>query len=369
LGQVIIIGGGLAGLISGIQLRKQGIPCMLIEKKSYPLHRVCGEYVSNEALPFLKKEGLFPERFSPPHINEFLLSSVTGKVSRMHLDLGGFGISRFSLDFFLYQIAKDLGVDFFLDTEVSSISFSKNRFQIQTEQKLFEAEVVVGAFGKRSKLDVFLKRPFIRKRSPFLGVKYHVRTDHPANQIALHNFDGGYCGVSQVEDGVVNVCYLSERNSLRKHGSIEEMEKKVLCKNSFLKNIFTNSDFLFEKPEVINEISFETKSPVENHILMTGDSAGMITPLCGNGMAMAIHSAKIAADIIPEFLKGKISRDIMEEKYAYEWRKTFSGRLWRGRQIQKLFGNATLSNAAVNLVLYSKPLADLLVRNTHGQPF
>jgi flavin-dependent dehydrogenase len=369
LGHVIIIGGGLAGLISGIQLRKQGIPCTLIEKKSYPLHRVCGEYVSNEALPFLKKEGLFPERFSPPHINEFLLSSVTGKVSTMCLDLGGFGISRFSLDFFLYQIAKDLGVDFFLDTEVTSTSFSENRFQVQTEQKLFEADVLVGAFGKRSKLDVFLKRPFIQKRSPFLGVKYHVRTDHPANQIALHNFDGGYCGVSQVEDGVVNVCYLSERNSLRKHGSIEEMEKKVLCKNSFLKTIFTDSDFLFEKPEVINEISFETKSPVENHILMTGDSAGMITPLCGNGMAMAIRSAKIAADIIPEFLKGKISRDIMEEKYASEWRKTFSGRLWRGRQIQKLFGNETLSNAAVNLVMYSKPLANLLVRNTHGQPF
>jgi menaquinone-9 beta-reductase len=369
LGHVLIIGGGLAGLISGILLRKQGIPCTLIEKKSYPLHRVCGEYVSNEAIEFLKREGLFPEKFSPPHIDEFLLSSVTGKVSRMSLELGGFGISRFSFDFFLFKMAKTVGVEIFTDTEVVSLSFTNERFRIHTENKVFDAEVIVGAFGKRSKLDVFLKRSFLEKRSPFIGVKYHVRNDHPSNQIALHNFKGGYCGISKVEDDVVNLCYLSERENLRKYGSIPEMERMVLYKNPILKDVFTNSEFLFDKPEVINEISFETKLPVEQHILMAGDSAGMITPLCGNGMAMAIHSAKIAAEIIPQFLNGKISRKAMEEKYAEAWRKNFSARLWRGRQIQKLFGNAALSNFTVNLILRSKPLARMLVRTTHGQPF
>ena len=57
---------------------------------------------------------------------------------------------------------------------------------------------------------------------------------------------------------------------------------------------------LFEKPEVINEITFEKQDPVSNHILMCGDAAGMITPLCGNGMAMAIHSAKILSGLIIE---------------------------------------------------------------------
>jgi menaquinone-9 beta-reductase len=369
LGNVIIIGGGLAGLISGIQLRKKGIPCLLVEKKSYPLHRVCGEYVSNEAFPFLKREGLFPEKLFPPQINEFLLSSVTGKVSTMKLDLGGFGISRFSLDFFLYQIAKNAGVEFLLETEVTSVKFSNDRFAVEIDAGLFDADVVIGAQGKRSKLDVSLNRAFVEKRSPYVGIKYHARNDHPANQIALHNFEGGYCGINRVEDGISNICYLSERKNLRIHGSIEALERNVLFKNPKLKEIFSNSDFLFKKPEVINEISFETKSPVEQHMLMTGDSAGMITPLCGNGMAIAIHSAKIAAEIIPEFLENKISRQVMEDRYRQEWSKNFSGRLWRGRKIQNLFGNPTLSSAAVNLVLYSRPLANLLVRNTHGQPF
>ncbi|MEX1240344.1 MAG: FAD-dependent monooxygenase [Cyclobacteriaceae bacterium] len=96
--KTVIIGGGMAGLISGIQLARAGIPCVLIEKKSYPLHRVCGEYISNETVPFLKRNGLYPTEFSPPQINRLQLSSVTGKQAIVPLDFGGFGISRFSFD-------------------------------------------------------------------------------------------------------------------------------------------------------------------------------------------------------------------------------------------------------------------------------
>lgn len=305
----------------------------------------------------------------PPQIDEFVLSSVTGKASTMKLDLGGFGISRFSMDFFLYEKAKELGVEFLLETEVVAVRFLSDRFVVETENKLFESDVVIGAQGKRSKLDVSLKRSFIEKRSPFVGIKYHARNNHPENQVALHNFEGGYCGINRVEDGISNICYLSKRENLRKFGSIASMEENVLFKNPQLKEIFNNSDFLFEKPEVINEISFETKLPVEEHILMTGDSAGMITPLCGNGMAIAIHSAKIAAEIIPSFLEQKTSRREMEMRYAHEWSQNFYWRLWRGRKIQNLFGNSSMSAAAVNLALHSRPLANFLVRNTHGEPF
>ena len=128
-------------------------------------------------------------------------------------------------------------------------------------------------------------RKFTTTRSPYAAIKYHIRTDHPTDLIALHNFRDGYCGISNVEDGKTNLCYLTHRNNLRKTGSIASLEEEILQKNHLLKYIFSNSEFLFEKPEVINEISFATKDPVEGHVLMAGDAAGMITPLCGNGMA------------------------------------------------------------------------------------
>jgi menaquinone-9 beta-reductase len=370
LNRVIIIGGGLAGLFSSIQLARAGVSCCVVEKKRYPFHRVCGEYISNEVVPFLLSLELFPDQFAPPAIRNFLLSSVSGKSKTMPLDLGGFGISRYTFDNFLYEQAVNLGVEFLLNQEVEELNFSDNKFTLKTQERELEAEIAIGAFGKRSKVDHNLNRDFIRKRSPYIGVKYHVRTNHPDDLIALHNFPGGYCGMSNIEDGKTTLCYLSHRENLKRFRNIREMEEKILFQNPLLRSVFMNSEFLFERPEVINEISFETKAPVNNHVLMAGDAAGMIAPLCGNGMAMAIHSSKILSELVIRYVEDKnFSREKLEKTYQHEWFSQFKGRLWRGRQIQKLFGNAFASNVLVNMVMKVKPLANTIIRNTHGDPF
>lgn len=357
-------------MLTGIQLVRAGVPSTLIEKKSYPFHRVCGEYISNETVPFLQSLGLFPTEFSLPRLSRFRLSSVNGKYADLSLDLGGFGISRYSFDHFLYEKAKASGVNFFLNTEAETIAFETQRFIVKTEQQMLKADVIVGSFGKRSKVDITMARNFIRKRSPYIGVKYHIYTDHPNDLIALHNFKDGYCGISNIEDGKTNLCYLSHRNNLKKYGNIAEMEANVLFKNPFLKSLFENAKFIFNKPETINEISFETKSPVENHVLMVGDAAGMITPLCGNGMAMAIHSSQLLSKCIIRYCKTPgYSREQLERDYSQQWKMLFEKRLWVGRQIQRLFGSETASDFAVNLARHLKPLANFLVRQTHGVPF
>jgi menaquinone-9 beta-reductase len=369
LRNIVIVGGGLAGLISSIQLIRAGIPCTVIEKKSYPFHRVCGEYVSNEALPFLSSSGLYPQEIELPKINFFESSSVQGRTVKLKLDLGGFGISRYTFDNHLFQIAQREGVSFMLNTEANAIMFKDERFEIETSARRLFADVVIGTFGKRSRIDIQQNRSFISKRSPFVGVKYHVRTNHQDNLISLHNFPGGYCGICNVDGGLTNVCYLSHRNNLKQSGNIAEMEKRILYQNPLIRSIFTGSDFLFSKPEVINEISFETKAPVENHIMMAGDAAGMIVPLCGNGMAIAIHSGKILSDFVKNFCADRISRIEMERGYSAAWSKEFRARLWFGRQIQQLFGHPAFSAIAVTLAASSNRLAYLIMRQTHGRPF
>ena len=94
------------------------------------------------------------------------------------------------------------------------------------------------------------------------------------------------------------MCYITDYESFKKFKNISNFQKKVVCKNKHLKNIFEQSTSVFEKPLTISQVSFETKRPVENHIIMCGDTAGMIHPLCGNGMGMAIISAKLASNLI-----------------------------------------------------------------------
>src|SRR5688500_17416365 len=100
---VIIIGGGLAGLTSANLLSKAGLNVLLVEKKTYPFHKVCGEYVSNETVNFLRKNNLYPSELNPAQITNFILSSPKGKTIETKLDLGGFGISRYLFDDFLYK--------------------------------------------------------------------------------------------------------------------------------------------------------------------------------------------------------------------------------------------------------------------------
>jgi menaquinone-9 beta-reductase len=369
LKSVVIIGGGLAGLTAAIQLARKGVEVSLFEKKKYPFHRVCGEYISNETVPFLKANGIYPEEFSRPQMSRLQLTSVNGKSAELRLELGGFGISRYVFDQFLFEKATHAGVTFYLQSEVEDIQFENERFFITASNNEYQFDVAIGSFGKRSKVDVALKRAFIQKRSPYVGVKYHVRADHPSGLISLHNFQNGYCGISNIEDGKTNICYLTHRDNLKVHKSIKDMEEVILFENPFLKKIFKNSQFLFDRPEVINEITFETKAPVDDHILMAGDAAGMIAPLCGNGMALAIHSAKLTAELVHSFCKNEISRGEMEIQYEKKWKYHFATRLWAGRQIQNLFGNQWTSAFAVNLARYMKPAANYLVSKTHGNPF
>ena len=367
--KVAVIGGGLAGLISSILLARKGIQVTLIEKKEYPFHRVCGEYISNEVIPFLKSQNLFPSEFCPTNIKRFQLTAVNGKSAILPLDMGGFGVSRYSFDHFLFQEEVKSGVEVIQNEEVAAVNLHENLFSIKISDRVLTADVVLCAFGKRSRLDVEWKRNFTARRSPYVGVKHHLKTDHPADLIALHNFEGGYCGISNIEEGKTNLCYLVHRDKVREAGNIVNLEEHVLKKNPWLKSIFNNSDFLFQKPETINEMTFDTKEPVYNHMLMVGDSAGMITPLCGNGMAMAIRSGKMAAELITEYCNGKLDRGNLEKQYAFQWNSAFANHLWFGRQVQKLFGNAFTSNVAIQLAVRTKWIAKTIIRNTHGQPF
>lgn len=366
--KVIIVGGGLAGLIASLLLSKNGFEVLLIEKKIYPFHRVCGEYVSNEVVGFLKRTHLFPEFIDLPQIERFELSDTHGNSVNLPLDLGGFGISRYLLDEWLFKKAIEYGVEIKTGTQVTNLSFDpkSDEFHVQlSDFSSIHAPFLLGAFGKRSKLDKELKRNFFFKRSPYIGVKYHIKTNYVRDTVALHNFNGGYCGLNAIETDKFNLCYLGSRDQLRKFGSIEEMERQVLWKNPILQRIFQESQFLFEKPEVITEINFEPKLPVENHVLMIGDSAGLITPLCGNGMAMAIHSAKLAVEALTQ---GN-NRAQIEQIYSKNWNHHFRHRLAVGRMVQGLFGSGRGSVIGRSLIEHVPFIATTIMRNTHGQPF
>ena len=369
---IAITGGGLAGISLSILLAQMGWRICLIEKEIYPFHKVCGEYISMESWDFLVGLGLPLEKWELPKIHELNITAPNGQMLHADLPLGGFGVSRFKLDAALAEIARSKGVDVYQNTKVYDIHFEEGLHRIDSSAGRFTSSVACACYGKKSNLDVKWRRRFLRRGNNrnYVGVKYHVKTNLPEHQISLHNFPGGYCGISKIEENRYCLCYLTQSENLKNNGqSITLMEEKILKQNPSLRKLLDEVEFLFDEPVTISQISFAKKTQIEDHVLCIGDAAGMITPLCGNGMSMALHGSKIAAEAINSFLANKITREEMENAYKNNWNRLFAKRLKTGRLIQRFFGNPFWS---ILLIRIMKPLPFLtraLIRQTHGEKF
>ncbi|HWB24305.1 MAG TPA: NAD(P)/FAD-dependent oxidoreductase [Chitinophagaceae bacterium] len=371
---VAIAGGGLAGLTLAIQCAGAGCSVLLIEKEQYPFHKVCGEYISMESYAFLQRIGLPLGAWDLPVIDTLQTSDIKGNVYNFSLPLGGFGISRYKMDNALYKLAVEKGVNVITQTRVTAILFANGQFAVETGAGCFVARCAVGSFGKRSNLDVKWQRSFVTSKpsrlNNYVGVKYHVRYPQQKNVIALHNFHNGYCGISNIEDGLCCLCYLTTAENLRRGGNnIRQMEKDILMQNPHLRKIFSEADFVYKEPLTIAQVSFAKKSIVHDHVLMVGDAAGMIAPLCGNGMSMAMHAGKLAFENINDFLQGRIDRDTMEKQYLAQWQQLFTKRMFTGRFVQRVFGNNTATALFLKFAHKNAWLAKKLISSTHGTSF
>ncbi len=367
---ILIIGGGLAGLTSAIHLRRAGIPVIVLEKDTYPRHKVCGEYISNEVLPYLASLEIDPKEKGAISISDLWITTHQGKSIRSKLPLGGFGISRYTLDYVLYQKAISVGVDI-INAQVIDIQKKDDRFIVKTsDYQIFEGTYVIGAFGKRSIVDKVIQLNQKHKKHPWLAIKAHYKTDFDKNTVALHNFEGGYCGLSMVENQQVNACYLVSYDSFKKYKNIAQFQKNVVQKNPYLNAFFEEAIPVFEQPMTISQINFDKRKSLQNHIFMVGDAAGLIHPLCGNGMAIAIQSAQMLCDLlVQDFTNPALfSRSALEAQYVHRWNTTFSKRLYAGRMLQKVLLHPGLQELSYNIAKVVPALVPKIIKQTHGAP-
>ncbi|MCH5717616.1 NAD(P)/FAD-dependent oxidoreductase [Niabella hibiscisoli] len=368
-----IVGGGLAGLTTAIQLRRKGYTVALWEKNKYPFHRVCGEYISKESWNYLQSCGIDLPALQLPMINKLEVSAPNGTLLKTKLDLGGFGISRYWLDNLLFEEAKRVGVAVFDGRKIDQLFRDNESFELYTGNDSFKVKLVLGSFGKRSNIDIKWHRKFVTQKpnalNNYIGVKYHIKADFPGDTIALHNFKDGYCGISKIEGDQYCLCYLTTAFNLQSAGGIKEMEQKVLFQNAHLRRIFKQSEFILSSPVTISQVSFNRKEIVYNNTPLAGDACGMITPLCGNGMSMAMHGGKIFTALADDFLQQRTSFENMLGLYEKAWNSEFSARLRMGRIIQANFGKEWQTDLFINILKYLPWLTARMIRATHGRPF
>ena len=363
---LVVIGGGLAGTSAAITAAKAGIAVILLEAGTYPRHKVCGEFLSPEAAGYLDELGVLASIHAenPSTLTRTRITSPDGGCWEGDLPGVGIGISRYKLDQLLADQARSVGVQVVTNTTVSGVTGSLSEgFTVETRTGSIRARAVIAAYGKRAALDRTLNRAFMRQPQPYIGLKAHFRGDVPPNRVDLHAFPGGYCGISGIEGGLINVCMLARVEVFKHCDSIPAFITWIQTQNPHLRRFFAgvqqDTDWLS-----ISQIPFNNKSAVEGDILMAGDSAGMIAPLAGDGMSIALHSGKIAAEYVRRYLEGEIAADTLKASYATVWRKHFDGRIRLGRFLQASIFKPPILSFGLHLMNAAPALGQYFIRQT-----
>ena len=367
----IVVGAGLSGCSAAIQLAKRGYRILLLEQSHYPIHKVCGEFLSIEVIEIFANLGILEQvyKLGAYPIHRAYLTTASGASFRSDLPSTALGLSRYQLDLLLFQRARSLNVDCRDNTRVLNVVGNlQTGFTVHTGKEDFTSRVVFGAFGKRSPLDRTLNRKFIQTKSPWIAYKGHFTGVDIADVIELHGFPNGYCGISQIETGEVNVCWIAHERVMQEsmHKSLDIPES--LAKNPVLADRFEHLHRVSPSLQGLSQITFVHKETFHNDICMIGDTAGMITPLCGDGMAMALRSAEIVVPVVSQFLDGGITAIAFKQQYAIAWRREFQTRLQLGQIMHNCFVQPPLANLGVNLCRVFPALGHWLIGATRGNP-
>jgi flavin-dependent dehydrogenase len=361
--EIAIIGAGPAGSTAAMLLARSGFDVCLIEKRSFPREVLCGEFLSHEVTDHLKHAGLF-EAFlalSPNPVRSLRLHGERGEDVHTAFSFPAYGLSRGKFDAFLLSAAKDAGATVLQPADVKEIVRTSGGFLLRLDASgeivTLTSAKLVGAHGKRSSLDRVLRRGFVGERSPLSGFKVHVdaRAFPRLDMTAIHLFarKGMYYGINAVDGGNLTVCWLERK----KGGGIPpRLRLPPLLADAGISPAFAPQISL-RIPQIYGggNLYYGRKKVVVDGVFMIGDAAGMIAPLAGDGIGMAVESARLVSHIVREQRFKDFSDARTESMYSSEW--------------SALFRKRRMVAGAIQTAILNRPSLGLCVRLANMFPF
>lgn len=353
---VLILGGGVAGLSAANRLIEQRIPVTLIEAGSYPQHKVCGEFISPEALPILNQWGLSIGSSIPQMVLHAGRSRLTYRLPRP-----AGSCSRFVLDHKLAQRAALLGCDLRTDTRVEDLEpgdgkTAPHRVRLSSGETLSSQRLIIST--GRVLAQVLKQDP---PEFNYTGFKAHFKRTAGGARLDMYSFKNGYLGMSPVDADTVNVACLLKAEVFERAGSPWAVMER-------LQDAHPDSDSLQQlQPE---HMIFEdwlttrmptlgkTRPPAWPQVYFLGDAMGSIYPATGDGLAMAITSGVMAA----EFAMTRADKD-----YRNAWDDRFASRIFWGSCLHRLMLSPGIGQTAMALGTLIPGLDSWVFEKTRGR--
>jgi menaquinone-9 beta-reductase len=345
---VAIAGAGPAGASAAIHLALKGAQVLLVEAKKFPRAKLCGEFISPECL----------EHFNRLGVNEQMLSAGGAAITKtvfyarrgQNVEVpsewfasgaSALGLSRAEMDHQLLERAKAVGVTVLEEAHASGLIIEKGRvrgLKLKTAETLaaYEATITIDATGRARALTRYLENVLVERsaqtKRALVAFKVHLENARLAEGACeIYCYPGGYGGLSFVEHGLSNLCFIVAARDVRTVGSNPEtVLREIVMQNTraadTLRIARSHSPWLSVSLE-----GFGRRLPAPAPGLLTiGDAAAFIDPFTGSGMLMALESGEVAATVVNDHLGPSRNGERFTElamEYGAAYTQKFKSRL------------------------------------------
>lgn len=348
----LIIGGGIAGLSVVNRLVDLAENPVLIEASDYPSHKICGEFLSPESLPYLEDWGIIPE--SRIKKTTFFVENT---IFDFKFPKEAASMSRYELDKKLSDRAIKNGATIITNMRVIALKAVEKSLNTLYEAKLSDGTILFArnVFVGGGRFFNFSQNN-LKPKMPYFGFKAHFSGIDSKNTLEMHAVENGYLGISPIEKNVVNVACLAKVTSTIKNPEkfIEDFlnNKSAQQVNEKLKS----GKMLFDQWLFTEAPSFEAKAnPHLKNIYFIGDAAGSIAPATGNGLGMAITSGYMAADYA-------VSEDSL--LFHKAWKKRYGSRIKRGHLLHKVMMSKVLTKVSFFICKHAPFIPKIIFSST-----
>jgi menaquinone-9 beta-reductase len=369
--EVIVVGGGPAGVASAIFLRQRGHDVLLLDAARFPRDKVCGEGVSPEAWRLLERlDCAAAVRALRPHpLRGMALTAPDGTTFRG--DYGddrepGFAVRREALDQALLGCARAAGVEVREEARVSGLRFEDGRVAgVELENgrgpEAWSARLVVGADGRRSRvarsLGLLHEHSSLRK---FAVRAYWEGVFGLGQHGEMHVGAGGYCGIAPLSPTQANVTFVLDRLDMSAAaGDLERFYRQTLAARWPRLADRLQKARIVAPPRAVGPLALVARRVSGPGVVLVGDAAGFYDPFTGEGVTLALRTAEMAAEEADRALrKGRVG-----DLRAYDRRRHEATRdkFRLNRLLQHVVAWPELSNFVARRLSRRPDLADRLV--------
>lgn len=353
---VAIVGAGPAGSVTAIALARRGYEVALLDKKSFPRDKLCGDFINPINLPVLRDLGVDQQVFAQPHaeVTGFRITASSGHAAEAQFSSAdqqsaiGFGLRRSALDQTLVERAAELGVTLRLGWRIEELSQSARGWEIKSAAESWRAKILVGADGRNSWVAQRLamnKPASMRGRS--VGFQFRLRCRGAApGKVEIHLFPGGYAGLIRLGDGELNLCLSIDREKLPSESVAEFLLTQCLPQNPYLKAVLEQGDEISQFRSAY-PVYYPKRRCYADRAVLVGDAARVTEPVTGEGIYFAMQSGLLAAETIDtSLIRGDLSANYLR-RYKQRCNQAFRAR--------------AAFNSLMRLVIYRSALLDLLI--------